>query len=702
MAELFLEILSEEIPARMQVRAAEQLRESVEAGLKEAGLFHERVQTSVTPRRLVLSAENLSLTQEDRVVETRGPRVGAPEQALEGFVRSVGLTKDQLQVRETDKGEFYFAVAHEKGKPTRDILKSILEDTLDGFHWPKSMRWGSGAVRWVRPIQNIACVFGGDVLPVQFGELVANDNSTGHRFLGTDSFKVTDRMSHIRALKDRYVMLDMAARKEKIVADAREIAASKGLTLVEDDSLLEEVAGLVEWPNVLLGTIEDRFMELPEEVLISSIRTHQKYFCTRDKNGKLAPFFIVVSNMIADDDGAAIIAGNERVLRARLSDAVFFWDQDLKADLADHTPALERMIFHAKLGSVAAKTERVTRLSGVIAKQIGADAKLAEHAASLAKADLATEMVGEFPELQGIMGRYYAVAQGEEQDVADAIAEHYKPTGAGDDVPTASLSVAVALADKLDSLTGLFAAGEKPTGSKDPFALRRAALSILRIILENRLSLSLTELIAQALKPLPSSLLAEQEEDKGLLAGLTSKKGAAVAEDVLVFTIDRLKHMLKNEGVRHDLITAVFATGEDDALRLVKRVTALEKLLGTDDGANLLAAYNRAANILAAEEKKEGAAIKGAPSDKHLEQAQEVDVYNAIAEAQPALKEAIKREEYSRAGEVLGRLRAPVDAFFDVVTVNAEDENLRKNRLRLLASLRNLCHQIADFSAIEG
>jgi glycyl-tRNA synthetase beta chain len=706
MAELLLELFSEEIPARMQLPMANKLKEAIEQRLKDEKLYFQKIEAYTTPRRLVISVDGMSLTQEDTVEEKRGPKVGAPEQALNGFLKSTGLTADQLQQRETDKGTFYFAIKEQRGKPTKEVLTAALEEIIPSLTWPKSMRWGTSTIRWVRPLKNILCTFGGDVLPITFGHLTANDNSQGHRFLSPDNFKVSSLKDLQKELANRYVILDTQERKKQIYAQCTALAEAKGLKLLEDDALLTEVAGLVEYPQSLLGSIDAEFMVVPEECLISSIRTHQKYFCLRDTAGNLAPFFIVVSNMKSNDGGKSIVAGNERVLRARLADAKFFWDLDHKVSLDARAEGLKRVVFHAKLGTVAEKAERIATLGKFLATSIPkADARHVERAAQLCKADLTTEMVGEFAELQGIMGRYYATHANEDEAVANAIVEHYAPQGPSDSVPTAPTSIAVALADKIDTLCGLFAAGEKPTGSKDPFALRRATLGIIRIILENKLSLDLRTVIDQALKAYPKEIFkrAEKGDKKSLLGKTKAIKSGDVTDEIISFIEDRLKALLKGEKVKHDLINAVLANGDqDNLLRAVQRIAALDKLLATDEGANVLAAYNRATNMVRIEEKKDKTTYSGNPSRNTLEQPEEIALFDAIEKIKPSIKKALASHRYAQAMASVAELRTPVDAFFDKVTVNDGNQDVRKNRLKLLSGLRELLDEIADFSELEG
>ena len=690
MAELLLEIFSEEIPARMQARAAEDLGRMVGEGLAKNGLSFDAARTYVTPRRLVLVIEGLPLAGPDVSEEKRGPRVGAPEQAMAGFLASTGMALEQLEKRDTGKGEFYFAVINKKGRPTIDAAKEVIEATMAAFPWPKSQRWGANPVRWVRPLQSILCLLDGAVVPVQFGPITAGALSRGHRFLAPADFTVASFADYAAKLAAAKVVLDPVERRHAILSQAEAAALSEGLSLRADDGLLAEVTGLVEKPNVLVGSIDDKFMAVPQEVLITSMRAHQKYFSLLKADGALAPRFLVTSNMEADDGGRAIVAGNERVLRARLSDAAFFWDTDRKQRLDSRLPKLAERLFYARLGTMADKVERMATLAKHLTAFVpGAHAADAERAARLAKADLSTEMVGEFPELQGIMGRYYALGDGEKAEVADAVAGHYAPQGPSDQVPVAPLTICAALADKIDSLVGFFGIDEKPTGSKDPFALRRAALGVIRLVVENNLRLPLFTLFQFAHSLYP--------------AGVLGGEPKMVANDLLDFFADRLKVHLKEKGVRHDLVNAVFALGdEDDLVRLLARVDALADFLSSDDGANLLIAYRRAANIVKIEEKKDATSYVGPAQSALLRQDEEKALGQALGPARDTLGHALKAENFAAAMATLAGLRRAVDSFFDKVTVNADEADLRVNRLKLLAEIGAAMGEVADFSKVEG
>ena len=691
MAELLFELLTEEIPARMQARAAEDLRRIAVDKLALAGLAVTSATSFVTPRRLTLVVEGLPLAQPDVTEERRGPRVGAPAQAVDGFLKGAGLVSlEQCEQRDTGKGVFYFAAIRRAGQPTAAILPELLRAALLDLPWPKSMRFPAASFRWVRPLTSAICLFDGRVLPLDLDDVPVGDRTRGHRFLSPQEFTVTSAADYRQKLREARVMLDRADRSKAITLALYEKAAEAQLTVKDDPALLEEVTGLVEWPVVLLGSIDAAFLDLPPEVLTTSMRAHQKYFACLDRDGRLAPRFLVVANMAAEDGGKAIVAGNERVLRARLADARFFWEQDRKVPLAARLPRLAERVFHARLGSVLDKTGRVERLVAELVPYVpGAEPAEARRAAELAKADLSTGMVGEFPELQGVMGRYYALNDGEPTEVADAIADHYAPLGPNDRCPAAPTSVALALADKIDTLVGFFSIGETPTGSKDPYALRRAALGVIRLIIENKLRLPLAAAFRKA-------FVIEGESRK-------AASGSEPTTELLAFFADRLKVHLREQGVRHDLIAAVFALGnEDDLVRLLARVGALDAFLKSDDGANLLVAYRRAANIVRIEEKKDGVTYPGVPDLELLREPAEKALAARLVQAAGKSSMALKGEAFTRAMAALAALRGPVDEFFDRVTVNCDDRALRANRLRLLVQIRDTLNRVADFSAIEG
>ncbi|UIN32972.1 glycine--tRNA ligase subunit beta [Methylobacterium oryzae] len=699
MPDLLLELRSEEIPARMQRRAAEDLKKLVTDALVARGFLYEGVRAFSTPRRLALHIAGLPARGEAVREERRGPRVGAPEAAVQGFLKGAGLTSLDQATTVTDpkKGEFYLAVIERPGRETLDVLAELLPEIVKSFPWPKSMRWGAasaepGSLRWVRPLQSIVATFGPEtetpeVVPVSVAGIAASTVTYGHRFLAPEAIEVRRFDDYIQALERAKVILDADRRKDVILHDARDLAFARGLDLVEDEGLLEEVSGLVEWPVVLMGSFDASFLDIPAEAIRATIRANQKCFVLRKGGSEdLAPAFILVSNLVATDGGQAITAGNERVVRARLSDAKFFWETDKATRLEDRLPKLDAIVFHEKLGTQGERIARIAALAKDLAPLVGADPALAERAARLAKADLVTEMVGEFPELQGLMGRKYAALQGEHDSVCAAIEEHYKPLGPSDRVPSDPVSIAVALADKLDTLAGFWAIDEKPTGSKDPFALRRAALGVIRLILDRGLRLRLLEQVGAA--------------DRGL-AG----RAGADARDLLGFLADRLKVYLRDQGARHDLIDAVFALpGQDDLLMVVRRVEALGQFLDTEDGKNLLAGYKRAANILRIEEKKDGRAYDSAPDAALAEAGEPAEraLAEALAKARETASAAVAREDFSGAMQALSTLRAPVDAFFQDVTVNAPDPKLRENRLALLNALRAATREVADFSKIEG
>ncbi|XHC10410.1 glycine--tRNA ligase subunit beta [Labrenzia sp. ac12] len=695
MPDLLLELFSEEIPARMQRKAAEDLKSLVTNALVDAGLPYEGAKAFATPRRLALHVAGVPAGSAATREERKGPRVGSPEKALEGFLRGAGLASIDQATIQTDpkKGDFYVAVIEKPGRSAIDVIAEFMPGILRNFPWPKAMRWGTGSTRWVRPLHSIVATFGPeteepDVVPFEFDGIKAGKTTRGHRFLADEAFDVRRFDDYAPSLEKHKVVLDADRRKDIIQNDAKDCALALGLDLVEDPGLLEEVAGLVEWPVVLTGSFDEDFLTIPDECIQLTIKVNQKCFVLKNPaTGRLANKFVLISNIIADDGGKLIVAGNEKVIRARLSDARFFWETDLKSKLSDNLPKLDEVKFHEKLGSVGERVKRLIALSAELAVFAGADETKARRAAELAKADLVSNMVFEFPELQGLMGRYYATAQGEDASVATAIEEHYKPQGPSDSVPTDPVAVAVALAEKLDLLAGFWAIDEKPTGSKDPYALRRAALGVIRIILENNLRIRLGDAIRSALD----------------LQGVEASDPAALVADLLSFFGDRLKVHLKDEGARHDLIDAVFALeGQDDLLMVVRRVEALGKFVSSDDGTNLLAGYKRAVNILKAEEKKDGSPVSGKPHADHFQEQAEIDLAAAIDVARAEAADAVASENFEGAMEALSKLRAPVDRFFDDILVNAEDATLRMNRLQLLAEIRDATHVVADFSKVAG
>jgi glycyl-tRNA synthetase beta chain len=753
MPDLLLELFSEEIPARMQARAAEDLRKLVTDRLVAAGLVYEGAKAFVTPRRLTLAVQGIPARQPDVMEEKKGPRLGAPEGAIAGFLKSAGLKSiGEAKVQQDKKGDFYLAVIDRPGRAAIEVIGEIVPEVVRGFPWPKAMRWGSGRLTWVRPLHSIVATFGPEteepeIVKFSVDGIQAGDTTQGHRFLAPQPIKVRRLDDYVRNLEKANVVLDPARRAEIVSADAKNLAFAQGLELIEDANLLAEVAGLVEWPVVLMGAFDEAFLQIPPEVIRTTIRANQKCFVLRDaKKDKLAARFILVSNMEATDGGKAIVAGNERVIRARLADAKFFYETDLKTKLEDRLPKLSGIVFHEKLGSQVERIERIERLARELAPLVGADPAKAERAALLVKTDLVSEMVGEFPELQGVMGRYYAQAQGEDANVARAIEDHYKPQGPSDRVPSEPVSVAVALADKFDTLAGFWAIDEKPTGSKDPYALRRAALGIIRIVLENQLRLRIVPLAESASRPILArrhhiSLSKDESEAESVASRLIAEvlhrwadriastaKGDAhaqvpdidvvahdLATDMLGFFADRLKVHLRERGARHDLADAVFAlsarsaggtTGQenvqDDLLMIVRRVEALGKFLETEDGKNLLAGYKRATNIIRIEEKKDAKSYTGAPDPKAYKQDEERALAEAIGKAKAEAASAVAAEDFAAAMAAVAKLRPTVDAFFDKVTVNVEDAKLRENRLKLLNEIREATAAVADFSKIEG
>ncbi len=732
MPDLLLELFSEEIPARMQETAAKDLERLIVGALSDRGMLFESVKAFSGPRRLTLVIGGLPAKLRDAEEERKGPRVGAPAKAIEGFLRSAGVTLDQCVKQDDGKGEFYVARITRRGRTTAEMLGELLPETLAKLPWPKSMRWPGGTARWVRPLHAILCTLDGEIVPFAFAGVESGNTTYGHRFLSPGAIEARRFDDYVKKLRDAYVVLDANERRDTVLHEMKQKAFALNLEWIEDEGLSQEVSGLAEWPVVLIGRIDGAFMEVPGEILRTAMRTHQKYFSLRPAgaaDGALADRFAFVANTIATDGGKSIVAGNERVLRARLSDAKFFWDQDRKRRLESRVADLKNSVFHAKAGTMHDRAYRIALGAMLVADILGFDIAKSERAGLLAKADLASGVVGEFPELQGVMGYYYARHDGEDDEVARAIRDHYKPAGPGDVVPSAPVSIAVAIADKIDSLVSLWRAGEKPTGSKDPFALRRAGLGVIRIVLDNGLRLPLLIPLLGVIAASKLSAERSWEERVGdalsngvLLKGIADDLLATVrrslepagadafapderevAGDVLSFLADRLKVALRDKGVRHDLIDAVFSLdGEDDLVRLVTRVEALQAFLKSSDGANLLAGYCRAANILRIEEKKDNRTYSGEPDPQLLAQDEEKKLFTAMATANDLIKAELERERFVEAMTAMAQMRAPVDAFFDKVTVNDKDSNLRENRLKLLAQIVSTAHTVVDFSKIEG
>ncbi|WP_424830937.1 glycine--tRNA ligase subunit beta [Ruegeria sp.] len=811
MPDLLIELFSEEIPARMQTRAGEDLKKRITDGLVEGGLTYAGAAALTTPRRLTLAVEGLLAESPTIREERKGPKVGAPEKAVEGFLRGAGLTRDQLEERDTPKGAVYFATIEKAGRPAAEIVAEVLEGTIRNFPWPKSMRWGNGPMRWVRPLHSILCILsdeaGAQVVPLEVEGIKASDATEGHRFMAPNRFFVSSYEDYAAKLKRAFVVLSPEERAEHIWNDAQNMAFAAGLEVVEDQGLLAEVAGLVEWPVVLMGQIDDEFLDLPPEVLQTSMKEHQKFFSVKNpKTGRIERF-ITVANRETTDNGATILAGNQKVLSARLADAKFFWENDLrvaKSDIAQWTRALENVTFHNKLGTQAERIDRIAALARELAPVTGANADQAEKAARLAKADLSSEMVYEFPELQGFMERYYIEAAGEDAAVAAVAQEHYSPLGPSDDVPTAPLSVTVALADKLDTLTGFWAIDEKPTGSKDPFALRRAALGEFRLLSENEIRVSVKDMIEASVlgllltlskgdhrffqnlpqswdpaqgearphqlwreKPYSHFTLSDPEDDdfadlveqhlSGIAYDLMDEhpanyeavreawdvfskrledldyfasvvdfvddepsplsfflksqnnshvwKPAAerISDDLLSFFHDRLKVFLRDEGIRHDIIDACIAMdGNDDLNLLVKRARALNAVIATEDGENLVQGFKRANNILTQAEDKDGVEYSYGADVKFAETDSEKALFAALDAAQAQIDPALRAEDFPTAMAAMAALRGPVDAFFEDVQVNTDNDILRRNRLNLLSQIRKVCSSVADLTKIEG
>ena len=681
MTDLLIELFSEEIPARMQTRAANDLKKLVTDGMVEAGLTYASVAAFSTPRRLTLTVEGMLDASATIVEERKGPKADAPEKAIEGFLRGAGLTRGDLEERETPKGNIFFAKITKEGRPAADIVAEVLERTIRNLPWPKSMRWGKGTLKWVRPLHSILCITsseeGATVVPLQVDGIISGNTTHGHRFLSPDSITVNNFDDYTSKLKSAHVVLDAHERADAIWNDATNQAFATGFEVVEDAGLLAEVAGLVEWPVVLMGEIGEDFLELPAEVLQTSMREHQKFFSVRNaKTGRIERF-ITVANCTTADNGATILAGNQKVLSARLADAKFFWENDLrvaKSDMSVWLKSLENVTFHNKLGTQAELVNRMATLARELALAVGADPDMAEKAARLAKADLSSEMVYEFPELQGLMGRYYIEASGQDVQIAAAAEEHYAPLGPSDDVPTAPVSITVALAEKLEKLNGFWSIDEKPTGSKDPFALRRAALGIIRIVIENDLALSLNAVLS-----------------------------TEHADSILSFFHDRLKVYLKDQGIRHDIIDACIAMdGNDDINLLVKRARALSETLKTDDGENLIQGFKRANNILFQAEAADGVEYSYGADVKFVETDEERTLFGALDTSEATIKLAMEAQDFASAMSAMAMLRTPIDTFFEAVQINSDNPTVRRNRLNLLSRIRTVCSSVADLTKIEG
>ena len=744
MPDLLFELFSEEIPARMQAKAADDLRRMVTDKLVAEGLVYEGAKAFATPRRLTLTVHGIPARQSDLKEERKGPRVGGPEPAIAGFLKATGLASlDEAKIqRDPKKGDFYIALIEKPGRTTLDVLADMLPVIIRTFPWPKSMRWGErsakpGALQWVRPLHAIIATFGidteePDVVQFDVAGIAAGQTTYGHRFMAPAAINVRRFEDYEAKLKAAKVVLDPQARKDIILADAKQLAFAQGFELVEDQVLLDEVAGLVEWPVVLMGSFDKEFLSIPGEVIRATIRNNQKCFVVSDpKTGTLTNKFILTANIEASDGGKAIIDGNERVIRARLSDAKFFYETDLKTKLEDRLPKFDQIVFHEKLGTQGERIARIARLAAEIAPLVGADVEKTKRAAHLAKTDLLTEVVGEFPELQGLMGKYYALAQGEDASVAGASEEHYKPQGPADRVPSDPVSVAAALADKIDTLVGFWAIDEKPTGSKDPYALRRAALGVVRLIRENDVTLPLTDVFWSHMPSITRKTHGGEMPEIGIFyvhdaetfeseaSRIVSEgKGDWVAEfqrllpiyrsvfgepfSLMSFFADRLKVQLRDQGARHDLVDAVFALeGQDDLLMVVRRVEALGKFLDTDDGKNLLAGTKRAANILRIEEKKDNKTYDGAPDPARYSLDEEKTLAKAIDQVKAEAGAAVAKEDFAAAMSAIAKLRPAVDAFFDKVKVNDDDPKVRENRLKLLNEIRAATRAVADFSKIQ-
>ncbi|MEP1538903.1 MAG: glycine--tRNA ligase subunit beta [Paracoccaceae bacterium] len=694
MPDLLIELFSEEIPARMQSRAADDLKRLITNALVDAGLTYASAGAFSTPRRLTLSVEGLLDQSPTTREERKGPKADAPEKAIEGFLRGAGLSRDQVEERETPKGNVLFAVIEKPGRPAADIVSEVLEATVRNFPWPKSMRWGSGSLRWVRPLQSILCILtdeaGAQIVPGDVDGIPFGDVTKGHRFMAPNAFSVVSMDDYTTKLAKAHVVLNPDERAGTIWNDATNMAFANGLEVVEDKGLLAEVAGLVEWPVVLMGKIDDEFLDLPPEVLQTSMKEHQKFFSVRNPKTNRIERFITVANRETADQGATVLAGNQKVLSARLADAKFFWENDLReanAGMKSWLQSLENVTFHNKLGSQSDRINRIAALAGELAPIVGADKSQTIEAAHLAKADLSSEMVYEFPELQGLMGRYYIEKAGKDKAIAAAAQDHYSPLGPSDDVPTAPISVTVALADKIDTLTGFWAIDEKPTGSKDPFALRRAGLGVIRLILENDLRMDLVSVCQSAAK-------AHVDDDD---------TGKTIASGILEFLHDRLKVYLRDQGIRHDVIDACIAMdGNDDLTVLVNRAKALGATLATDDGENLLQGFKRANNILAQAEDADGVEYSYGADIKYAASDEERSLFAALDIAEEKIAPAMQKQDFGTAMSAMSALREPIDAFFEAVKINDDNATVRRNRLNLLSRIRTLCLSVADLTKVEG
>ena len=686
MPDLLIELLSEEIPARMQRKASSDLEKLFTEGISELGLTYESSANFSTPRRLTLVLENVSSKSLCRVEEKRGPRKDAPEKAIQGFLKSVGLELNQLEIRQEKKGEFYFASMRTEGRKAADIVSAVLDKTIRKFPWPKSMRWGDGSLKWVRPLHSIICILydedGSKVVNMDIEGISSGDKTFGHRSMGNSDFSVNSFEDYVSKLKEEFVILDPSERAEIILQEIKNQAFAQGLELINDPILLSEVVGLIEWPVVLMGKLEERFLSLPPEVLQTSMREHQKFFSIlNSKNNKVVQF-ATVANRETSDNGSTILAGNQKVLSARLADAKFFWDNDLRivntSGLDLWLEKLKQVTFHNKLGSQFERVERVISLSGAVAKKIGCDPNLAKTAASISKSDLSSEMVYEFPELQGVMGTYYAIEAGFEKNIANACKEHYAPLGPSDDVPNSPVSIAVSLADKIDTLTSFWAINEKPTGSKDPFALRRSALGLIRIIIENDLRISLSDILA------------------------LGNDGADI-EDLKYFIHQRMKVFLRDQSLRHDLIDACLSLDEGDDLALsVKKSFALTDFIKTSDGANLIQGFKRANNILLQAEQKDGVEYSYGADPKYAEEGVEQNLFYSLDSEEAKIRNALEREDFVEAMNSMANLRVPIDSFFETVQINSDVDIIRRNRLNLLSRICKLCLSVADLTKVEG